>query len=74
MSDQDIHVGDQVKLHLDSKFWKSEGWFTGVVVKIEPYSEHRSFYWVQVDVPVEAVQGGSTRVLSVLNPKNIERI
>jgi len=69
-----IHVGDRVKVFLDSKFWKSVGWFTGTVVRIDPYSKHRQFYWVKLDVGVEAVGGGISEVISVLNPKNIKRI
>jgi hypothetical protein len=34
MSDNDINLGDRIKVYLDSKTWKSEGWFNGFVVKI----------------------------------------
>jgi hypothetical protein len=66
-----IRVGDRVKVYLDSNFWKSEGWFEGTVVRIDPYSQHRQFYWVALDLEVEAMQGGRTHLVSVLNPKNI---
>ena len=69
-----IQVGDRVKVFLDSKFWKSEGWFEGRVVRIDPYSKHRRFYWVELDLEVEALQGGKTHLVSVLNPKNIQMI
>ena len=69
-----FHPGERVKVYLDSKFWESQGWIEGTVMRIDPYSEHRSFYWVELDVEVRAVQGGKTRLVSVLNPKNIERI
>jgi len=69
-----IRVGDRVKVFLDSKFWKSEGWFTGTVVRIDPYSKHRQFYWVELDVGVKAVGGGMTEVISVFNPKKIKQI
>jgi hypothetical protein len=66
-------IGDRVKVFLDSNFWKSEGWFEGTVVRIDPYSEHRSFYWVELDAPVQSVPGGSTRQVSVFNLKNIKK-
>ena len=69
-----ICVGDRVKVFLDSKFWKSEGWFAGTVVRIDPYSKHRQFYWVELDVEVEAMQGGKSGLVSVFNPKNIQLV
>ena len=69
---ESILVGDRVKIYLDSKFWKSEGWFEGTVVRIDPYSHHRQFYWVELDLAVEALQGGKTHLVSVFNPKNIQ--
>ncbi len=60
-----------MKVFLESKFWKSEGWFEGEVVRIDPYSEHRSFYWVELDVDVQAASGGRTNLVSVLNPSRI---
>ncbi len=69
-----IQPGDRVEIFLDSAFWKSEGWFEGTVLRIDPYSEHRVFYWVELDVNVQAQQGGSTSLVSVLNPKNIRKI
>lgn len=71
--DETLRVGDRVKVYLDSNFWKSEGWFEGTVQRIDPYSEHRSFYWVELDVAVQTAQGGSTKLVSVLNLKNIKR-
>lgn len=69
-----IRIGDRVKVFLDSKFWKSEGWFEGNVVRIDPYSKHRQFYWVELDLSVEAFQGGKTHLVSVFNPKNIQAL
>jgi len=69
-----IHIGDRVRVYLDSKFWKSEGWFEGTIVRIDPYSRHRQFYWIELDMSVRAVQGGETNLVSVLNPKNLQRI
>jgi hypothetical protein len=69
-----IHLGDRVQILLDSETWRSEGWFEGTVVRIDPYSEHRSFYWVQLDEEVEAALGKGVRLISVLNPKNIRKL
>lgn len=69
-----IRIGDRVKVFLDSNFWKSEGWFEGTVVRIDPYSKHRQFYWVKLEVEVEAVQGGKSSMVSVFNPKNLKII
>ena len=70
---EDIRIGDRVTIFLDSKFWKSAGWFEGTVIRQDPYSGHRSFYWVELDVEVQPLQGGRTNLVSVLNPKNIVR-
>jgi hypothetical protein len=69
-----IQVGDRVKVFLNSGYWKSSGWFEGSVVRIDEYTEHRSFYWVEFDLPIQAAQGGSSQVVSVLNPKRIEKL
>lgn len=71
--DEPLHVGDRVKVLLESKFWKSEGWFEGKVVRMDPYSEHRSFYWVELDNAIQTPDNGRTNLISVLNPKNIQR-
>ena len=63
-----IHIGDRVRVRLEAK---SEGWFEGIVVRIDPYSEHRSFYWVEFDEEARAVLGFSQ--ISVFNPKNIKK-
>ena len=78
---EDIRIGDRVQVFLDSKFWNSEGvavapwrhWFAGTVVRIDPYSQHRSFYWVELDDDAQALPGGGTKLISVLNPKNIRK-
>ncbi len=67
----DIQVGDRVRVLLDAAYWRSEGWFEGTVVRIDPYSDHRNFYWVGLDVEIEAASGGRTRLISVLNPARI---
>ena len=70
---EDIRVGDRVKVFLGSDFWESEGWFEGTVLRIDPYSEHRSFYWVELDEVVAANLDTGTKLISVLNPKNIQK-
>ena len=67
-----IHVGDQVKVFLDSKFGDKEGWYEGVVFKIDPYSEHRSFFWVKLNDDSQALL--NTNLISVFNPKNIQKL
>ena len=69
-----LQIGDRVQIYLDSKNWRSEGWFTATVVKIDPYSRHRSFYWVELDIEAQSAFGGSTRLISVLNPRNIRKL
>ena len=63
-----IHIGDRVRVRLEAK---SDNWFEGIVVRIDPYSEHRSFYWVEFDEEARAVLGFSQ--ISVFNPKNIKK-
>lgn len=62
MSDE-YQVGDRVQVYLNSD------WFDGVIVRIEPYSEHRSFHWVELDDMAQALLG--LKQISVFNPKNI---
>ena len=69
-----LQIGDRVKVFLDSNFWMSAGWFEGTILRIDPYSAHRSFYWVELDTTVRSVQGGLTNLVSVLNLKNIKRL
>jgi hypothetical protein len=69
---EEIRIGDRVKIFLDSKFGDKEGWYEGTIFKIDPYSEHRSFYWVELDKEAQDILGISQ--ISVLNPKNIEKI
>jgi hypothetical protein len=68
----EIRIGDRVKIFLDSKFGDKEGWYEGTIYKIDPYSEHRSFYWVNLDREAQDILGMSQ--ISVLNPKNIQKI
>ena len=64
------HVGDRVRILLDSDTWGDLGWLEGSVVGMQPYSQHRSFYWVELDAPPL----GAPRLISVLNPKKIQRV
>ena len=66
-------TGDRVQIFLDAKVWGSEAWFEGTVVRIDPYSQHRSFYWVNLDEQEAARLGKGVRLISVLNPKNIRK-
>ena len=72
MTDE-IHIGDRVQIFLNAKSWGSEGWFDGRVVRIDPYSKHRSFYWVELDEESAAALGKGARLISVLNPRNIRK-
>jgi hypothetical protein len=66
-------VGDRVQVLLDSEFWNGAGWLEGTVVQIQPYSRHRSFYWVQLEEGTVAAAGGQIRLVSVLNPNKIRK-
>lgn len=68
-----IKIGDRVQIFLDSKVWGSDGWFEGKVVRIDPYTQHRSFYWVELDEESAATIGKGTKLISVLNPRNIRK-
>ncbi|HUH96070.1 MAG TPA: hypothetical protein VLZ89_01850 [Anaerolineales bacterium] len=74
MTPDELRLGDRVKVFLDSRYWRSEGWFEGTVIRIDPYSEHRSFYWVELDLEVQSLRGARSGVISVLNPRNIVRL
>jgi hypothetical protein len=67
-----IQIGDQVKIYLDSKFRDKEGWYEGVVFKIDPYSEHRKFYWVELNADAQMIL--KIRQISVFNLKNIQKL
>ena len=69
----EIQIGDRVQIFLNARVWGREGWFDGKVVRIDPYSEHRSFYWVELDDESAAAVGKGTRLISVLNPRNIRK-
>ncbi len=71
---EEIELGDRVQIFLDAKVWGHEGWFEGAVVRIEPYTQHRSFYWVELSEEAADRLGKRVRLISVLNPKNIRKI
>jgi hypothetical protein len=61
-----------VRIYLGSRFGEKQGWYPGRVYRIDPYSEHRNFYWVELDPDAQETLG--VRQISVLNPKNIQRL
>ena len=65
-------IDDQVEVYLDARFGEKEGWYAGQIFRIDPYSEHRSFYWVRFNDKVQALLGLSQ--ISVFNPKNIRKL
>ena len=69
-----IRLGDRVQVFLDGKKWGAEGWYDGRVVRIDPYTEHRSFHWVELDPEAADALGRGIKLISVLNPKNIRRL
>ncbi len=70
----EIDVGDRVRVRLGPPAWAEQGWLEGTVVRLDPYSAHRSFTWVELDREARAAGGGSVRLVSVLNPKHIQRL
>ncbi|HEX2996003.1 MAG TPA: hypothetical protein VHP14_14360 [Anaerolineales bacterium] len=71
---EEIKISDRVEIFLDANVWGSAGWFEGTVVRIDPYSRHRSFYWVELNDEAVTQLGTGTRFISVLNPKNIRKV
>ena len=72
--DETIQVGDRVQIFLDAERWGAGGWYEGTVVRIDPYSQHRSFHWVELDDEPAAALGKGTKLISVFNPKNIRKL
>jgi len=68
---ESYQIGDGVEIYLDEKFGEKEGWYAGTIFKIDPYSEHRCFYWVQFDAEAQSLTG--SQQISVFNPKNIRK-
>lgn len=67
-----IQIGDLVKIHLDEKFGEHSSWYEGKVIRIDPYSKHRNFYWVELNSQAQAIL--KMKQISVFNPKNIKKI
>jgi hypothetical protein len=67
-----ISVGDRVQVFLDPQRIPRGGWFEGTVVRVDPYSRHRRFYWVRLDPPAQDTLG--IQEISVFNPRNIHRL
>ena len=68
----ELRVGDRVRVRLDARLGLPEGWYPGTIFRIDPYSAHRRFYWVELDPDVRSVLG--LQRISVFNPKNIQRL
>ena len=68
----ELKIGDQVEILLDAKFGERAGWHAGMIFNIEPYSDHRSFYWVRFNAEVSASLGISQ--ISVFNLKKIRKV
>ena len=68
-----LNVGDHVEIHLDTAIWESRGWFPGRISRIDPYSAHRRFFWVELEQEVRMVDGAATRLVSVFNPTKIRQ-
>lgn len=72
MADE-IKIGDRVQVFLNAKVWGQDSWFDGTVVRIDPYTQHRSFYWVELDEEAASQAGIKSQLISVLNPRNIRK-
>jgi hypothetical protein len=70
---EEIQIGDRVQIFLNAQVWGNEGWYDGTVVRIDPYTAHRNFYWVELDPDAAAIVPKGNRLISVLNPKNIRK-
>ena len=67
-------VGDRVRILLQAKYWQRPGGHEGTIVRVDRYSTHRSFHWVELDVPTQDRHGGTVSMISVFNPKHMVRI
>ena len=65
LDQNNIQIGDRVSVFL-------EDWYSGTVLKIDPYSDHRKFYWVELDALGQAILKISR--ISVFNPKHIKKL
>lgn len=69
---EEIQIGDAVQVQLDEKFGEHAGWYHAKVIKIDPYSDHRKFYWVEFNEEAQSIL--KIKIISVFNPKNIKKI
>ena len=67
----EISIGHRVKVFLEN-VGENGAWFEGEVRKIEPYSKHRSFYWVELNQDAQKML--KINMISVFNPKNIQKL
>ncbi|HET6845478.1 MAG TPA: hypothetical protein VFH29_01505 [Anaerolineales bacterium] len=72
--ERSIKVGDRVSVFLEPSRWRTSGWISGTVIRIDGYSAHRNFHWVELDTSAEFLNGGRLPVVSVINPKHIRGI
>lgn len=70
--DDKFQIGDRVQVQLANKKAEEESWFDGMIIRIEPYSAHRSFHWVELNDDAQALLG--LKQISVFNPKNIRKM
>lgn len=68
---EEYKIGDKVQIRLNSKAGDTDDWYDGIIVRIEPYSKHRSFHWVDLDEIAQNLLG--MKQISVFNPKNIRK-
>jgi len=68
-----LEIGKRVQVYLTPGRWRKAGWRDGTIIRIDPYSAHRSFHWVELDVAAEPVGGGSIALISILNPRHIRK-
>jgi len=70
MSNQ-FNIGEHVQIRLPKQLDGTDNWLSGTIVRIEPYSEHRSFHWVKLDEEARVRTG--IREISVFNPRHIRK-
>ncbi|MCC7118722.1 MAG: hypothetical protein IT310_09370 [Anaerolineales bacterium] len=68
----EIQIGSRVRIQLGETFGEKAGWYEGVVVRIEPYSQHRSFYWVELNATAQEIL--KVKEISIFNPKRLQKM
>lgn len=69
---ENLKIGDRVKIYLNEKYGEKSGWHEGQIIKIEPYSDHRNFHWVELTPEAQSILG--IKQISVFNPRNIQKL